>query len=191
MDDGRHGAVRNGNDAPAADEERQVCGATSELPLTLALAAVHITEEDQDALDLIDPTLRCTLGPHRGRHRDLVLDTDGEDSAVWTSWRNGELPTSVEILKNCGASNGLAAGSDDVCTHYSGHPDEHSWALFDPVLAYIDEHMPGALLRAAAPFLLSQLVCSNPRRPPDAEPRGARSDLSRRPAPDDDPVVPG
>ncbi|MFD8149107.1 hypothetical protein ACFV3D_39415, partial [Streptomyces sp. NPDC059708] len=120
--------------------------------LPLALAAVQIAEEEQDALDVIDSSLRCTLGPHRGRHRDLVLDTD-DDAAVWTSWRDGDLPTAVEILKNCGASNGLAAGHDDVCTHYAGHPDNHSWALFDPVLAYIDQHMPEALLRATAPFL--------------------------------------
>ncbi|MFD5422361.1 hypothetical protein ACFWJT_30660 [Streptomyces sp. NPDC127069] len=102
---------------------------------------------------MIDPTLRCTLGPHRGRHRDLVLDMDGEDSAVWTSWRNDDLPTAIEILKNCGTGNGLEAGRNDVCTLYSGHPDDHSWALFDPVLAYIDRHMPEALLRAVEAFL--------------------------------------
>lgn len=134
-------------------ETRHVCGATGELRPALALAAMQFADEGRDALDLIDPSLRCTLGPHRGRHHDLILDMDREDSAVWTSWRTGEPPSAVEVLRNCGATNGLDAGHDDACTHFAGHPDEHSWALFDPVLAYIDQHMPEVLLQAAAPFL--------------------------------------
>ncbi|MFJ6369048.1 hypothetical protein ACIQK5_12840 [Streptomyces virginiae] len=50
-------------------------------------------------------------------------------------------------------SNGLPMGRDDACTHFAGHPDKHSWALFDPVSAYIDEHLPEALLHAVTPFL--------------------------------------
>ncbi|MFD7914148.1 hypothetical protein ACFV30_26035 [Streptomyces sp. NPDC059752] len=132
-------------------EMRHVCGVTGELPRALAFAAVQVADDGREGLDLIDPTLRCTLAPHRGRHHDLVLDMDGEDSAVWTSWRSGEPPFAVEVLRNCGTSD--AMGHGDVCTHFAGHPHEHSWALFDPVLAYIDQHMAGALLQAAAPFL--------------------------------------
>ncbi|MFD5411649.1 hypothetical protein [Streptomyces nojiriensis] len=56
--------------------------------------------------------------------------------------------------------NSLPMGRDDVCTHFAGHPDQHSWALFDPVLAYIDQHIPEALLHAVAPFFAaSRAVC--------------------------------
>ncbi|MFI5981531.1 hypothetical protein ACIBEA_11710 [Streptomyces sp. NPDC051555] len=141
---------------------REVCGATGELPLGLALGAVQIAGEGRDALELIAPTLRCTLGPHRGCHRDLVLDMDEGDSAVWTSWRSGEPPAAVEVLRNCGAATGGDAGRAEACTHFAGHPGDHSWALLDPVLTYIDQYMSCALLRAAAQYL--DAVGRAPRR---------------------------
>ncbi|MET3983282.1 hypothetical protein [Streptomyces sp. PvR034] len=150
--DGDHHAASGA--APSSGRgARHVCGATGELPLALAFGAVQVADEGREALDLIEPNLRCTLGPHRGRHRDLVLDMDREDGAVWTSWRPGERPTGVEVLRNCGAVDGLGLGGDAVCTHFAGHPAEHSWALFDPLLAYIDQHLPGVLRRAATQFL--------------------------------------
>lgn len=75
---------------------------------------------------LIVEDLVCVLGSHgEGEHYAVLYDHFAAPimGALWTRWRDNELPDSCWIRPDCPSRSPSA----DACGHFLAHPGAHSW----------------------------------------------------------------
>ncbi|WP_428935510.1 hypothetical protein [Streptomyces sp. ACT015] len=79
-----------------------------------------------------EPWQRCRIGLwHEGDHAALFGDWgDDLDHCLWLLW-SAERKPRIGWQRYCGR---FTPDGDDVCTFYSGHPRDHSWAVVDPAV---------------------------------------------------------
>lgn len=109
---------------------RGQCEATAFLPPALRTELLQ-TYPSVDRR-LVADDLMCALEAHggTGEHYAVLYDhfPSPEAGALWTRWRDGELPDDYWLRPDCtGRSPGGTA-----CGHFLAHPGAHSWETEEP-----------------------------------------------------------